>query len=180
MPSIKVPLAEATPTQLATYATEVLGLPGIAAQLGRDRIIAAMRAAAYTFDYVQVDAEDPNRAAPIAAARTAGGKASALAQLDGDAKERLMIVELTPQDGTGGQRPQFVGVNGIGILIPRGEPVVVKERYVNALNSAKKREPIKNSNMEIIGWREVHLYPFSVLGEAPKDHAAKALQEQAG
>lgn len=59
---------------------------------------------------------------------------------------------IAPQEGTGGAEPVFVSHNGVPIFIPRGEPVLVKRKFFEALMHAevvlypeKDRHPVGES-----------------------------------
>lgn len=72
-------------------------------------------------------------------------------------------------------RPVQAGCNGKAILIPRGEMVRVRRKYVESLSHAVKEIPIIDArNSRIIGTRRAHLYPFQVLGTTRPDLLALA------
>lgn len=72
------------------------------------------------------------------------------------------MVELTihTQEGPGGKRPVFVGVNGKGILIPRNKPVKVKLRYFEALKNAIETKYEFDEDAKANMPREMPSYPY--------------------
>ena len=78
----------------------------------------------------------------------------------GREEEHHCIVVATTE-GDGGDRPVCLRVNGVNFLVPRGKPVWVPKRYVEALDHAVKDvyDPTDNGLSEP---RKVHNYPFSL------------------
>lgn len=76
-------------------------------------------------------------------------------------EEKHYCITVAVAEGEGGDRPVVTRVNGVNFLIPRGKPVWVPERYVEALQNAVRDvyEPTQNGLGEP---RKVHSYPFSI------------------
>jgi hypothetical protein len=67
-------------------------------------------------------------------------------------------------DKPGGNDPVFVGVNGVAMYIPRGEPVAVPIEYVRILQNAVEHHypEARDMRAEPLGQPElVSAYPFS-------------------
>ena len=92
----------------------------------------------------------------------------ATSPLEGDVlegKERTKILIHESQDPNA-VNPVFVGVNGIGYTINRGEEVDVPVGVVESLNNARETlydRVIENGHEHLVP-REALSYPFSILG----------------
>lgn len=117
------------------------------------------------------DAQAPNpkaKAAPAASTK--------------EVSEPMVSLTVHQQEGPGGKRPVFVGVNGRAILIPRNKQCEVKLRYLVALQNAVETkyeyDDEAKANMPI----ELPSYPHQVH-RAPSDeekarwYAYEAAQE---
>lgn len=105
---------------------------------------------------------DPGHAEAEPAARPATWKGPIPEQVE-EPKVKLMINE---QQGVSGKRPVFVGVNGIGMLIPRNEEVSVKLRYLNALRGATETLYELNEQTQKNEPKNVPSYPFQLVEPA--------------
>lgn len=83
----------------------------------------------------------------------------------GDPKVTLV---LNRTEEKGGNRPLFVSVNGVGMLIPRGEKVSIPFRYYLALLNAVGIQYDQDEEGELES-REVQSYPFNVQEMPPRD-----------
>lgn len=161
--SKKIPLATATAAQLRAFAENSLGLdipPSATAANMRAKIQQAWNGTEIpVFDEPGPDeGKDVRVRAPTPAEATGGGK-------DPNRKVRIMIQRT---EEPGGDRPVEVGVNGIKILLPRGEPIEVAYKYVHVLENAIKDtfESAVDQNGRMAGLappRQVLAYPFSYV-----------------
>ena len=150
-----IAMKDASDEQLRDYAKNVLQLD-IHHAAKRATIIGSIYAA-QEGDQIQVPADDApqalqqpaqpvpepvapqgssfaNETRPVSAEVAPTSKSN---RLDTDSsKDRMICVIVQKQQGKGGDRPAFVSVNGMGILIPRGKPCVIPERYIGAMNDA--------------------------------------------
>lgn len=62
------------------------------------------------------------------------------AEVDPELSGRKVKLTIFEQEGDMGKQPVYVGHNGYGYLIKRGEPVIVPLEVVNVLNDAKITE----------------------------------------
>lgn len=76
-----------------------------------------------------------------------------------DPKVKVTIAEET---GAGGRRGVFVGVNGVGMIIPRARPVDIPYRYWLVLNNARKTVYEQDDETGEIMESTVLSYPVSV------------------
>lgn len=142
----RIPLIEATASQLADFATANLGLD-VQFRMGSDRIRAVMATANYTKDYIEVDEPEP------VAAQEASTK---------DQRPKVTII-ISAQEGPGGDQPVPVSVNGRAMWIERAKPSAIPYPYYEALKNAVKvvYDPDPNGGMKPP--RNVQVYPFTVL-----------------
>jgi len=70
-------------------------------------------------------------------------------------------IVVSTSEGEGGDRPVYTRVNGVNFGIPRGKPVWVPERYVEALDHAVK-DVYSATDNGLSEPRKVHNYPFSL------------------
>jgi hypothetical protein len=76
-------------------------------------------------------------------------------------KQKRVKITISPDDND--SQPVFVGVNGVGFSIDRGREVEVPASVVEVLRHAIKKVPVKEGH-RVVGWREVQMYPFQVVG----------------
>lgn len=158
-----IPLADATPAQMRAFASSYLGVEF--SDKDRPEKMRAKIAQAWGQNEIMVEVADeaegddspapaavkpPIQATPVQPMRDGGGK--------GEPKVKLLIHE---QEGAGGKRPVYVGVNGTGMLIPRGQIVEVAYRYYHALANAV-RDVYDQDDEGTIHKRQVPAYPFQV------------------
>lgn len=94
----------------------------------------------------------------------------------GDPKEIAEpMVELTihTQEGAGGKRAVFVGVNGRALLIPRNKRCEVKLRYLKALENAIETKYEFDEDVKANTPRETPSYPYQVH-KMPSDEVQAA------
>lgn len=78
-------------------------------------------------------------------------------------------IHIMKLDGDTGNDDVYVGVNGKGYLIKRGEDVDVPVEVVEVLKNAvetryhEQRDPDKPNKVALVR-RDVHSYPFSIVG----------------
>ena len=73
-----------------------------------------------------------------------------------------VMITITEMPGAGGKRDVFVGVNGVGMMIPRGRPVVIPYRYFHALENATQTLYEQDEHTGEVISSDVPSYPFSV------------------
>jgi hypothetical protein len=95
------------------------------------------------------------KAAPRAAKTLKGANHDAA--LSGN--KRILTIHQTNDDG--GSEDVFVGVNGYGYQIKRGEPVEVPEEVVKVIENAKQELMVFGKDGQVIT-RTTPRYPFSV------------------
>lgn len=142
-----IPIATATPAQLASFATINLGLE-VNYRMGAPAIIAKMQAAGYPNDTIDVDEE-----------------ASVVVQSERPQAEHreTFTVIIAQQDEPGGSDPVFLGVNGVAMVVHRGVASPISRPYFEALKNAVKTVYNINSDGSLGDAREVPQYPFSVI-----------------
>lgn len=90
------------------------------------------------------------------------------AQPNGGSAARLVVTEpmvsltIHQQEGPGGKRAVFVGVNGRAILIPRNKPSEVKLRYLRALENAIETKYEYDEDAKANLPRDMPSYPYQV------------------
>lgn len=161
-----IPIAEAQAAQLRQFAEVSLGLE-IPSLSNVAQIVAKMRAAGFTADAIEIEAEvddDPTGAEPHRPQRE--GK---LAELSKEELNDLVMVKIGTQEGPGGTEHVPLGVNGRTIAVARDTWVAIPRSYVEVLENAKHtvytQAPDatgKGVGGDLIG-REVHLYPFQTM-----------------
>jgi hypothetical protein len=155
MKTIKI--TDATATQLAEFATTMLGLDGIRPQMGAAKIIAIMEPV-YSKETIEVPDDAPQPAAPKDI--TPGFK-KPVTSAEAYWNEKVQV-RINVSEEKGGDRPIPVAVNGIQILVPRGKDVMLSRKYAEVLMKALHRTAITDENSHIVGWRESPLYPVMV------------------
>jgi len=74
----------------------------------------------------------------------------------------MVSLTIHVQEGAGGKRPVFVGVNGKAILIPRATKCSVKLRYLRALEAAVETKYEYDEEAKANVPRELPSYPHQV------------------
>jgi hypothetical protein len=90
--------------------------------------------------------------------------------------EPVYTIEVGESEGAGGKRPYYVGVNAIGILLPRNRPIPVKRRYVEALRSAKNISMVLDEETNTMQERTIWSLPFQIT-QSPSPENIKAWLE---
>lgn len=161
MPDIKtetVSLAEATNTQLRTFATKVLGLE--VGNFETDDQLRAKIAQAYSGDTIIVpveDAEVAQKAIPIVAGRP-----------DAAGDDEWITILISKQEGIEGDSPVWASVNGRGLWIERGKPQRIRRKYEHVLANAVATVYDlvgEGRDMHLVP-REVPRYPYHIVSEA--------------
>jgi hypothetical protein len=153
-----VKITEASDEQLRWYAANVLGLD-ISVAAKRPGVISKI-AAVHDCDSIAVPPEIGCPRLEPASDRPAHAVIPGSYQSGG---KRRVIIER--QEGPGGDRPVFVAVNGVGILVPRGEPCNLAEPYIEALENAVQTVYHQDGDGNLIP-RDVQIHPMRVLGRA--------------
>ena len=156
-----VPWDDATLTELKMFAAQSLGMmttPNIGEVTLRSRIRQAYAGSEIT---IMVPEDDAPADAPVAAPiePPAVGKALRGSSAENDPKVKITIAEV---EGAGGTRDVYVGVNGVGMMVPRGRPVDIPYRYFHALENAVKMNHEQDPETNEIVSSEVPSYPMSV------------------
>ena len=149
----RIPVSEASATQLAHYASTQLGID-CQFREGRDKILAKM--ATVGFNDSEIEVEDDTPPAPT---ETFVGTSS-----DAPAGPRKTKRIMIPQSNEpGGKEAVPVGVNGRVARIKRGIPVDVPVEYVEVLQNAQRVVFDKDENGAPINPTLVPTHPFSIL-----------------
>lgn len=151
----RIPLSAATEEQLRHFATVIMGLdvhhfakaPGIIAKLQEAGI-------------TSLPADTTAAASAPPSARRSGEAFNTRINPKTNKPETKIMIHTDPRPG--GQEPVKVGVNGVWMLIPRGEAVWVPDEYVHVLQNAKEVafDEYTKGDGGLQGKREVLSYPF--------------------
>ncbi len=162
----KVSWDDATPKELKMFCAQVLGImttPNIGETALRSKIRQAYSGTELTImvpeDDGPADAPAPAVAKPDSGDPPAVGKALRGSSAESDPKVKVTIAEV---EGAGGTRDVYVGVNGVGMMVPRGRPVDIPYRYFHALENAVKTNHEQDPETNEIVSSEVPSYPMSV------------------
>jgi hypothetical protein len=139
-------------TALADHVTANMGLD-VKPNMGVPAILAKMSQAGYPTDFIEVDdgiEEQPVKRVEPKRTRHTPGK-------------RMVQLRIEPQEKPGGSEPVFTSVNGVAILIPRGQTCWVDFKYYHALMNAVAHIAVVDENSNITDWRKVPEYPVSVF-----------------
>jgi len=187
MQTVKVALNEANRDQLFYYAATVLGLD-VKHNTGETKLLAKITEANPDLKEIEVPDETPaadNEAtvnepaaseaapAPIVAAAAAPVVAPVVTQApdttpapapaaQGDPMNAMVEILIERTEGRDGERPVFVSVNGVGQLIPRGEPVKVKMKYVKVLENAVAERFSQDEKGDMKSYKAMQ-YPFRII-----------------
>lgn len=166
---IKKKIEDATAEELKYYGTVVLGL-----QMGnstkRETLITKIEQI-YDKDFIEVDEalfadmsgdapKDPNALA-VDVKRNGGTSLNKPFNERSGRNDPVVNLTITAQETVGGDRPVFVGVNGISFMIPRGKPCDVPYRYYLSLKNAIRSDFTQDENDNMIK-RDIPVYPFQV------------------
>lgn len=162
----RIPIEDATATELCEFLTTSLGVPNLRPQAGKATLLQKMRDVFYVEEYIEIDEPDADDIQRIEPARSPPGK------------QRMCEIMIPSQEKPGGSDHVFLGVNGVGILIPRDQRVKIPWKYMHALDNAKKHVYKQNPDGSLIlPPKEVHDYPFSIFHEDPPLPPKKAEDE---
>ncbi len=155
-----VPIDEATPEQLRSYAQSFLGIPID----GDDdaAVLAKVRAASDSGTiYVRVGEEpaDQTGSPPPAEEIKGGGIVGSLGRKD---PKVTLVLHAEERDGVVINRHKEVGVNGVAWLLKRGEPITIPYRVYEALNNAE-RHVITHTSEGETKEQVVKYVPFNVV-----------------
>lgn len=148
----KVAIEKATVAQLRQFATGTLGLE-LAQHEKRDALLAKISAVHDKAEIAVEDEEQPHQ--------PQGAAPRPVTDAQQAPAEEMVRVYIDLVDGPGGKDPVFLSVNGVAMLVPRGEEVDIKERYYHALCNAvtHRFESLKDGGMNPVP-RKVPAYPF--------------------
>lgn len=182
---VQIPIDDATKEQLLQFAAENLGM-NMHPNTGLGKVRANIRKAwsaphIVLFNPVDrgpTDVEDleatPSNSGQsenlTANIRALGGSSS-----KNDPKVRMIVNE---QEGAGGKRPIYVGVNGVAMLIPRGEEVDVPYRYYLVLKAAVQTLFEQDDATHELNSRSVQSYPFQVVALPSQEEMEKWHQQE--
>lgn len=155
----QIPLMDATKEQLKAFCIEQ-GIPVqnfMTEQTMREKLYGKGWAHSFIVVY-----DDPVASAPKA--KATGSK---------EVSEPMVEVRLSNGEGASGKRAVFVGVNGVGILVPRNIPCRIKHRYYGALRNAEETTYSYDENTKDLEPRDMPSYPFEVI-RMPPDAELKA------
>lgn len=147
----RIKLADATASELALFASTVLGIE-CSAEEGRDALIAKIRPA-WTRTTIELDAE---------AVDAAGAKRITPKDIARSGR-KIVRIRIPSTDQVGGKEPVPVSVNGKAMYIPRDEDVDVPAEYVEALNHAKRTVYDHHPERGLINRREVLRHSYQVV-----------------
>lgn len=181
----QIPIHDATKPQLKAFA-EHLG--ATVANFDNDITLRAKIAAqGWGESYIVVidaETEKANKAAAKATAAATGKGKTKAAPGPKVITEPMVSITIHVQEGPGGKRPVFVGVNGIGVLIARNVRSTVKLRYLRALESAIETKYEWDDKASINVPADMPSYPHQVHSlpsqrEQDEWYAYEAEQEKA-
>lgn len=169
-----IPIVDASEDQLRKFATDVLGLEVHHAQ--KTSSIIAMIKQVSQKDTIAVDDEPtstgqvgtppPNPNPEISSAQQP--KTNKVSTLNSSKGDPVVCMYLERSEGKDGARPVPVSVNGVAMLIPRGEECKVPYRYYLNLMNAVRTVFDQDKDGELQP-REVLAYPFRVIQMPPQD-----------
>lgn len=150
----RVSIEEATAAQLRDFATITFGLE-LKGSENKPTMLGKLETVGYGLDDIPVMGDLTPGPAPV----SSDGKVPTIKNDKGEECYKILI----QRDGeAGGDEPVPVGVNGVLMYIPRGEPVLVPVAYVEVLNNAVQfiYEPTENG---LKAPRQVTSYPHSLV-----------------
>ena len=156
----QVTLAEATNKQLRDFCSGHLGLMLGNHPLTNKALHAKIREAAWDKPFIVVPVDESVEVEPKAAQAPVPTKLGT---------EPLVTIEIPVGEDEDGKDYVFVGVNGRGIYLTRGEPIQIKYRYYLALKHAQKLvTDQRGDGIHTEDHRRiVPQYPFSVVEMPP-------------
>lgn len=169
----RLPIADATPEQLRTFAETVLQLT-VPARATQQSILGKI-GEVWTQDTILID--DAASGEPVGAQRS-GNMVNVRPRVDKDDKpvmttndkgepvqEEEVHVLIHVSDKPGGDEPVFVSINGRGMYVPRGEKCWVPRKFIGALIDAVELHYPEYTGGDggLEKPREVPSYPFSFV-----------------
>lgn len=164
MKTVATALDAATHAQLKDFAEVGLGLALGSKPLSREQILAKVRAASPGLETIDVQAPaDPvGFPAGTPPQPTAANDEDALVA-GGYQQGDKLVIQIEVGSEKGGEKPVFVAVNGVNMLIERGKPQAVGLPYVEALENAIQTLYTQDPVTGEITSRDAPIYPFRVL-----------------
>lgn len=157
MAMTKVAIAQASQKQLLHFARTIMQLD-VRDNATPNELRSKLRAAEYKEDFIEYEAEGVDEPKRIANAKPIDAETATPA-----GKPEKVKIQIAVGNNKGEDQPVFVGVNGKGMFIPRGEPVEVPYAYYEALNNARQYRYSSNEQDGLQAPVEVPTYPFSVF-----------------
>ena len=151
-----ISLNDATATEIANFASVMLGIPA-EARMGKEKIIAKLRAAGYSKNDITIPQDEAPAAQTIAPAPTH------LEAGPGKKTRKMITIMIPEQDAPGGSEPVYTNVNGVTLLIPRGVDATIPVEYEEALRNAVAIHYTSNPDGGLGAQRRVPQYPYSVV-----------------
>jgi len=155
-----ISLNDATATQIAAFASSMLGIDADL-RMGKDKIIAKMKAVGYASDAIKIE-EDDDAPAPTVLTPAAGT----------DGRRKMITIMIPEQDAPGGSEAVYTNINGVSLLIPRSVEATIPVEYEEALRHAVAIRYDPDPNGGLGRKREVPQYPYSVVKPAHYIEAA--------
>ena len=163
MDSRQIPIGDATKDELIKFASENLGLD-VDPKTAIGKILAGIRQA-WRQDHIFLYGTPETATVDVEKNKEPPGIKAGIRALKGGSSEHDPKVRmfLNEAEGAGGQRPVFVSVNNVPMLIPRGEEVDVPYRYYLSLKAAVSTIHEQDENTYELLSRDVPSYPFQVI-----------------
>lgn len=159
--TVQVALASATRDQLVAFAQRNLGMElakNISAEAARAKIRQVFQG-----DMINVP-EDEIETVGLAQPTSPEAERAAFSPHRGKDPDELLTIMISGTDAPGGNEPVYVGVNGIGLYIPRGKPCRVRRKYVEALDNAVIwRYVVDEKNITVPEPVPTPAYPVSLM-----------------
>lgn len=171
--TLNVKLSEASRDEMLVFAQQNLGIDlprNISADQCRAKIKAAWDKDTFPVTVTVGDAaEAPEAPAPFAAPAppAADNDAERLVSAGGGRDPVVMLI-LYESERPGGKRDVFVGVNGIGMTIPRGRKVPVPYRYYHIIANAVEDVVTEDEETHELITNQVPRYPHQVVEMPPQ------------
>lgn len=155
MADIKVQITDASDEQIRGFVTVFLALD-IKPAAKREQMLAKMSEAGWSMPFITVAESEPE---------VSGSSKASYGQTRKNAKgEDEIKVLINASDKQGGDSPVFLGLNGTGIYVPRGEECWMPEKYLSCLKNAVEDFFDTNEDGEAIHPpRKILSYPFQTV-----------------
>lgn len=150
----KILIADATASEVASFASINLGIPDIHYKLGKAAILIKM-GPVWDKDYIEVEDSVPD-VRRVDPPKTTG-------------KRRMVDLMIPNQDYAGGGQPVPLSVNGSQMFVERNKRSMIPYEYFIALQNAQKAVYDQGPNGELImPPRMVPEYPYMVYSIDPE------------